>query len=127
MNAFPNTKMNEKPGSTGDYRDSVFCRVAVLLCLAGAFTVTGCHQAPPPAVAPPPPTVSVCQPLEHEVTDWDEYTGHLQSPETANVAARVSGFIEQAPFKEGALVKKGDVLFVIDDRPFKADLENKKA
>jgi RND family efflux transporter MFP subunit len=71
--------------------------------------------------------VTVSTPLNREVTDWDEYTGHLSSPETANIAARISGIIEAAPFKEGALVKKGDVLFVIDDRPFKADLENKQA
>ncbi len=75
----------------------------------------------------PPSVVTVSNPLQREVTDWDQYTGHLQSPETANVAARISGFIEQAPFKEGALVKKGDVLFVIDQRPFKADFENKQA
>lgn len=71
--------------------------------------------------------MTVSQPLQREVIDWDEYTGHLQSPETANVAARVSGFIEQAPFKEGALVHKGDLLFLIDDRPFKADLDNRQA
>jgi RND family efflux transporter MFP subunit len=71
--------------------------------------------------------VTVSTPLNREVTDWDEYTGHLVSPETVNIAARISGIIEAAPFREGALVKKGDVLFVIDDRPFKADLENKKA
>ena len=67
------------------------------------------------------------EPIEREVTDWDEYTGHLQSPQAANVAARISGFITETPFKEGSLVKQGDVLFVIDDRPFKADLENKKS
>jgi len=60
------------------------------------------------------------------VVDWEEYTGHLQSPQTANVAARISGFIEEVPFQEGALVHKGDVLFVIDDRPFKADLDNRR-
>ena len=51
----------------------------------------------------------------------------MQSPEVANVTARVSGFIVEVPFKEGALVKQGDVLFVMDDRPFKADLDNKIA
>lgn len=79
------------------------------------------------AQGPPPPAVTVSKPLEHAVVDWEEYTGHLQSPETANVAARISGFIEQVPFKEGALVHKGDVLFIMDDRPFKADLDNKRA
>jgi RND family efflux transporter MFP subunit len=87
---------------------------------------TGCSRQPA-AQAPPPPTVSVTRPLQRSVTDWDEYTGHLVSPQTANIAARISGIIEEAPFKEGALVKKGDVLFVIDERPFKADLDNKKA
>ena len=71
--------------------------------------------------------MTVSLPLQRQVTDWDEYTGHLQSPEMATVQARVSGFVQEAPFKEGALVHKGDTLFVIDDRPFKADFENKKA
>ena len=100
-------------------------------CLGGlalAASLTGCYNsAKPQMVAPPPPVVSYSLPLEKEVRDWDEYTGHLQAPQTANVQARISGFIEEAPFKEGTLVKKGDVLFVIDDRPFKADLDNKKA
>jgi RND family efflux transporter MFP subunit len=99
--------------------------VSSLLILA-ALVPLGCRKdAPPPP--PPPPPVTVTQPLEREVTDWDEYTGHLQSPETAVVAARLSGFLTETPFKEGALVKKGDVLFVLDDRPYKADLDNKKA
>ena len=77
--------------------------------------------------APPPAQVTVSQPLVRDVVAWDEYTGHLQSPEAVNVVARVSGFIEQVSFKEGALVHKGDVLFTIDDRPFRADLETKQA
>ncbi len=97
-----------------------------LLAVCAAMSVSGCNKKKEPP-APAPPTVTVSLPLQKEVTDWDEFTGHLVSPETANVAPRVSGFIEEAPLKEGALVKKGDVLFVIDDRPFKADLESKKA
>ncbi len=90
-----------------------------------ALGVVGCR--PPMAnQAPPPPTVIVSLPVDRDVTDWDEYTGHLISPESARIAAQVSGLITAAPFKEGALVKKGEVLFVIDDRPFKADLEAKK-
>ena len=96
---------------------------AMLLC-AGALL--GCRR-PAPGPAPPPAVVGVSLPIQREVIDWDEYTGHLESPETVNVSARVSGFIEKTPFKEGALVHKGEVLFVIDDRPFKADLENKRA
>src|SRR2546421_217207 len=81
----------------------------------------------PPRHARPPPAVTVAQPLEREVIQWDEYTGHLESPESVNVAARVSGLLLDAPFTEGALVNKGDLLFVIDERPFKADLDAKQA
>jgi RND family efflux transporter MFP subunit len=75
----------------------------------------------------PPATVTVIHPLQQEVTDWEDFAGRLQSPQSTNIQARVSGVITQTPFKEGALVHQGDVLFVIDDRPFKADLDNKKA
>jgi RND family efflux transporter MFP subunit len=71
--------------------------------------------------------VTVAHPVEREVTEWDTYTGHLEAPEAVKVAARVSGLITQAPFDEGAIVKKGDLLFVIDDRPYKADLDAKLA
>ncbi len=95
--------------------------------ILSALLVAACHPGQPKSSAPPPPAVSVSKPVAREVSDWDEYAGRLQSPETANITARVSGFVEEVPFKEGALVNKGDVLFIIDDRPFKADLENKRA
>jgi RND family efflux transporter MFP subunit len=99
--------------------------VAGFLLAMAALGLAGCRQQ---AVnAPPPPTVTVTRPLAREVTKWDEYTGHLASPFSANVVAQVSGIIVSTPFKEGALVKKGDVLFVIDDRPFQADLDQKRA
>src|SRR5437667_7979261 len=90
------------------------------------WMLVGCdHPQPPPA--PPPPAVTVSRPLEREVVEWDEYTGRLDAVESVDVRARVSGLIESAPFKEGSNVKKGDVLFVIDVRPFQADLDSKIA
>ena len=77
--------------------------------------------------APPPPDVSVALPVQKDVVEWDTYTGYLQAPEVANVAARVSGLIVEMPFEEGAIVKKGDLLAMIDDRSFKADLDSKQA
>ncbi len=101
-------------------------RIARSITLGAALLILGCHGQPA-AVAPPPPTITVSNPVAREVRDWDDYSGRLQSPDRADITARVSGFIVEVPFKEGALVKQGDVLFVMDDRPFKADLENKVA
>ncbi len=101
-------------------------RIACVIAICGATWIAGCGQPPPPP-PPPPPAVTVVHPIQKEVIQWDEYTGTLQSPDAVNVAARVSGFVEKADFKEGALVKKGDVLYVIDPRPFQADLDSKVA
>ena len=79
------------------------------------------------SAAPPPPAASVAHPLPKEVVEWDTYSGNLQSPEMANVAARVSGLIMEMPFKEGTIVKRGDLLAVIDEQPFMVDLDSKLA
>jgi RND family efflux transporter MFP subunit len=92
------------------------------------LAVAGCRKpASAAATAPPPPAVTVARPIQREVIEWDEYTGRLEAVETVEVRARVSGFIEKADFQEGSLVKAGDVLFVIDARPFNADLAKQQA
>jgi membrane fusion protein, multidrug efflux system len=99
---------------------------AALLLVVAVMVAAGCQRAtaPPP---PPPSAVTVSQPLEREVIRWNDYSAYLASPETVDVKARVSGLIEEAPFREGALIHKGDLLFKIDPRPFQADLDNKEA
>ena len=77
--------------------------------------------------APPAPVVTVANPLQREVIEWDEYTGSLEAPESVDVVARVSGFVQETPFDEGAIVPKDALLYVIDPRPFKADLDSKLA
>src|SRR6266513_4987065 len=87
-----------------------------LLCAAGCKPKSG--------VAPPqPPTVSVVQPVAREVVEWDEYIGRLESPESVEVRARVSGYLDKVHFKEGKEVKKGALLFTIDRRPYRADVD----
>jgi membrane fusion protein, multidrug efflux system len=97
------------------------------LGLIGLF-LAGCSQPtadPPPA--PPPPAVTVSQPIDKEVLEWDEYTGRLEAVETVDVRARVSGYLEKVNFKDGSKVQKGDLLFVIDPRPYQAELNRAEA
>jgi membrane fusion protein, multidrug efflux system len=92
-----------------------------------ALIFSGCGKVSPTAPTPPPPAVTVAKPLQQDVIEWDTYNGYLEAKESVNVSARVSGMIVAAPFEEGTLVKKSQVLFVLDERPFKADLDLKLA
>ncbi len=77
--------------------------------------------------APAPPVVSVVQPIAREVIEWDEYIGRLESPESVDIRARVSGYLDKVHFKEGKEVKKGDLLFTIDRRPYQAEYDRAEA
>ena len=68
--------------------------------------------------AAPIATVSVSRPIVEEIIEWDEYTGRFDAVDTVDVRARVSGYLDQIAFKDGQMVQKGDLLFVIDPRPF---------
>ncbi|MGH8563532.1 MAG: efflux RND transporter periplasmic adaptor subunit [Gammaproteobacteria bacterium] len=89
-----------------------------------AALLTGCGQraGSPRAAAPPAPVVSVAEVVVKEVTQWDEFTGHIEAVDTVEIRPRVAGYIERLVFKEGEEVKKGEVLFVIDQRSFQAEL-----
>jgi RND family efflux transporter MFP subunit len=90
-----------------------------------ALLSAGCQKQS--QTAPPPPTVTVNQPAQREVIEWDEYPGRLDAVDMVEVRARVSGYLESVHFKDGAEVKKGDLLFVIDPRQYQADLDRAKA
>jgi RND family efflux transporter MFP subunit len=94
----------------------------VLLSLIGGCGKSGGGQS-----APPPPQVTVAQVLEKKVKEWDEFTGRLQAVETVEIRPRVSGYIDKVAFTEGSQVKRGDLLFVIDPRPYKAEYDRAAA
>ncbi|MBI5248939.1 MAG: efflux RND transporter periplasmic adaptor subunit [Desulfomonile tiedjei] len=84
--------------------------------------VMGCDKASPVA-QPIAPKVTVGKPLNVEMIEWDSFTGRLDAVETVEIRSRVSGYLQSVHFSQGAVVKKGDLLFVIDPRPFVAELE----
>jgi membrane fusion protein, multidrug efflux system len=86
----------------------------------------GEKQAQSPS-APPPPAVSIANPVEKKVVEWDEYTGRFEAVDTVEVRARISGVLTEVKFTDGAIVKKGDLLFVIDPRPFQRVLDRDRA
>ena len=102
--------------------------------LGGLLTVlllgAGCGKPPAgpgAAGARPPAAVTVNQPAQREVVEWDTYPGRLDAVESVEVRARVSGYLQSINFKDGAEVKKGDLLFVIDPRQYQAELEHSEA
>lgn len=90
-----------------------------------AALVASCG-APPPA-APPPPKVKVVQPVERVITEWDEFTARFDAVDSVEVRPRVSGYLQAIHFQDGVIVKKGDLLFTIDPRPYEAVLRRAQA
>ena len=97
------------------------------LLLFAAQALVGCDGKPAASSVPPPPSVAVARPLQKVINEWDEFTGRFTAVETVEVRARVSGFIDSIHFKEGQIVKQGDLLFVIDPRPYRIAVEQAKA
>jgi membrane fusion protein, multidrug efflux system len=89
-----------------------------LIVLALSLWLAGCNQQQPAANGPPPAEVTVSQPEQKEVVNWNEFTGRTAAVKLVTVTPRVSGYIVDIPFKEGDLVHKGDLLFQIDPRPY---------
>src|SRR5438128_9067109 len=99
-----------------------FASVSLLLIfLAGS----GCKKA---SVAQEPPLpVNVVTAIEKEVNEWDEFTGRLEAVEFVEIRPRVSGYIKEIRFNAGAIVKKGDLLYVMEPRTYQADFERAAA
>lgn len=98
--------------------------------LVGAWVAFGSNGDDPghgAQAAPPPPEVSVARVLERPVKPWDDFTGHVAAVETVDLRPRVSGYVERVAFAEGQAVRKGDLLFVIDPRSYRAEYERATA
>jgi multidrug efflux system membrane fusion protein len=103
----------------------MFLRAAAPVFVLAA--AAACARAEAQPAAPPPPKVTVATVVEQSVTEWDEFTGRLEAVDTVAVRPRVSGYVSKVTFDEGAVVKKGDVLFQIDARPFQAEVDRLRA
>src|SRR6266850_2887302 len=95
-----------------------------LFALLPALTACSDSQG---TTTPPPATVQVAKVVERNVGDWDEYTGRLQAIDYVDIRPRISGSIERVAFKEGQVVKRGDLLFEIDPRPYQAEADRTHA
>jgi RND family efflux transporter MFP subunit len=101
---------------------NLFIGVGLLSIL---LTTASCKKKSPPPQAPLP--VNVVTAVEKEVNEWDEFTGRLEAVESVEIRPRVSGYITEIRFQAGAIIKKDDLLYVIDPRPYQADFDRAAA
>lgn len=99
-----------------------------LIVSATVFAVAaGCHRGPEQKHSLPPPSVTVAPVEQKQIVEWDEFTGRIEPIEAVEVRPRVSGYIQEVKFQSGQLVKKGDVLFLIDPRWHQAEFDRRHA
>src|SRR6266446_6025397 len=107
------------------YRSSL--RTSSALVVGFCLALTGCARAPSEAPTAAPIPVTVSYPVERYVTDYADFTARIAAVDSVEVRAHAWGYLEKVNFKEGALVKKGDVLFELDARPYQEALDQAKA
>ena len=100
-------------------------KLAALLAIA--TLVASCGERQQQAGGPPPPAVTVAKPIKRTVVDYDEYVGRFAAINSVEIRARVSGYLDKLHFKDGQVVKQGDLLFTIDKRPFQNTLDQARA
>ncbi len=99
----------------------------LLTVAASALLLAGCTRTAAQPAPPPPAKVTVAEVVHRDVTEWDEFTGRLEAVDTVAVRPRVSGYVSAVRFTEGAVVRRGDLLFQIDARPFQAEVDRLRA
>ena len=113
---------SERLAQTIDFKFHSLSDLRPLIVLL-AVILSGCGDKPPQQAAAAAAPVTVAQPTKRTVTDWDEFTGRFEAVEEVQVRARVGGFVTSVEFRDGAFVNNGDLLYVIDARPFEAVAE----
>ncbi len=104
-----------------------YMSIPLATLLATIALMTGCSKGPADPPPMPTPTVTVAKPITKQIVQWDGYTGRLEAVDLVEVRARVGGYLQSVHFDEGQVVEKGDLLFVIDPRPFEAELNAARA
>lgn len=99
----------------------------VFLSLSALLTLSACGKSSEATQVPVATKVTVAEVINQPITEWDEFTGRLEAPESVVIRPRVAGYIDKVAFREGDLVKKGDLLFQIDPRPFVAEVKRLEA
>lgn len=104
-------------------------RLPLLVAISSALILAACGQGQQQQqqAAPPPPPVTVAKPKSIPVTEYDEYVGRFQAINRVSVNARVSGYLDKISFTDGQMVKEGDLLFTLDQRPYKIALQQAEA
>jgi RND family efflux transporter MFP subunit len=97
------------------------------LPLLALTAIVGCDTSAPPGGQPPPPEVEVSQPIIREVADYEEFTGRTDAEFSVEIRARVSGYLKDVRFKDGDMVKEGQVLFEIDPSPYQTSVDKDQA
>jgi RND family efflux transporter MFP subunit len=124
----PNPTPSPVPASGGRARWLLICLVIGIVVFGGGywyFHRSGAEPAPQAAgAAPPALPVTVSKPLKTQVTEWDEFTGQFEAVDSVEIRARVSGYLDTIGFEDGQIVNQGDLLFVIDPRPFEIALKS---
>jgi len=102
--------------------------IARAVSFPALLLLVACSESPPKqASAPPPPAVTVAKPVKRVVIDHDEYVGRFVAIDSVEIRAHVSGYLDRVDFTDGQMVKRGDLLFTIDKRPFQTTLDQAKA
>jgi RND family efflux transporter MFP subunit len=106
-------------------------RAPAALCLLAALALAACDGGAEgeagASAAPPPPEVTVAHPRVQKLVEWTEFTGRFEAIEWVDVRARITGYLSTADFRDGQVVERGQILFVIDPRPFEVAFDRAKA